>query len=85
MSSKKCLWCSSTISEINGLRTLPEILTDQGIKQETKKMKYFEAKMSYPQFLKYLVPSVLTMIFLSFYTTIDGFFVSRYAGSDALA
>ena len=42
-------------------------------------MKYFEAKMSYPQFLKYLVPSVLTMIFLSFYTTIDGFFVSRQA------
>ena len=34
-------------------------------------MKYFEAKMSYPQFLKYLVPSVLTMIFLSLYTTID--------------
>lgn len=85
MNSKKCLWCSSTISEINDLRTLPEILTDQGGKQETKKMKYFEAKMSYPQFLKYLVPSVLTMIFLSFYTTIDGFFVSRYAGSDALA
>ena len=28
MSSKKCLWYSSTISEINGLRTLPEILTD---------------------------------------------------------
>ena len=48
-------------------------------------MKCFEEKMSYPQFLKYLVPSVLTMIFLSFYTTIDGFFVSRYAGSDALA
>lgn len=36
-------------------------------------MKCFEEKMSYPQFLKYLVPSVLTMIFLSFYTTIDGF------------
>lgn len=48
-------------------------------------MKCFEEKISYPQFLKYLVPSVLTMIFLSFYTTIDGFFVSRYAGSDALA
>ena len=48
-------------------------------------MKCFEEKMSYPQFLKYLIPSVLTMIFLSFYTTIDGFFVSRYAGSDALA
>ena len=48
-------------------------------------MKYFEEKISYPQFLKYLVPSVLTMIFLSFYTTIDGIFVSHYAGSDALA
>lgn len=41
--------------------------------------------MSYGQYLKSLPPSVLTMIFLSFYTTIDGFFVSRYAGSDALA
>ena len=48
-------------------------------------MKYFDQKISYPQFLRYLVSSVLTMIFLSFYTTIDGFFVSRYAGSDALA
>ena len=48
-------------------------------------MKYFESKMTYIQFLRYLVPSVLTMIFLSFYTTIDGFFVSKYADSDALA
>lgn len=48
-------------------------------------MRCFETRMTYLQFLKYLVPSVLTMIFLSFYTTIDGFFVSRYAGSDALA
>lgn len=48
-------------------------------------MKCFETKMTYFQFLRYLGPSVLTMIFLSFYTTIDGFFVSKYAGSDALA
>lgn len=48
-------------------------------------MNCFETKMTYFQFLRYLVPSVLTMIFLSFYTTIDGFFVSKYAGSDALA
>ena len=48
-------------------------------------MKCFETKMTYFQFLRYLVPSILTMIFLSFYTTIDGFFVSKYAGSDALA
>lgn len=45
----------------------------------------FEKPMNCPQFLKHLIPSVLTMIFLSFYTTIDGFFVSRYDGSDALA
>lgn len=36
-------------------------------------MKYFKEKMTYFQFIKYLVPSVMTMIFLSFYTTIDGF------------
>ncbi len=45
----------------------------------------FSRPMSYGQYMKSLLPSVLTMIFLSFYTTIDGFFVSRYAGSDALA
>ena len=48
-------------------------------------MTCFEAKLTYPQFLRYLMPSVLAMIFLSFYTTIDGFFVSKFAGSDALA
>lgn len=48
-------------------------------------IKEFERKATYGQFLKNLVPSIITMIFLSFYTTIDGFFVSRYAGSDALA
>ena len=48
-------------------------------------MKCFETKMTYGQFIRYLLPSILTMIFLSFYTTIDGFFVSKYAGSDALA
>lgn len=48
-------------------------------------MKCFETQMTYTRFLRYLVPSILTMIFLSFYTTIDGFFVSQYAGSDALA
>ena len=48
-------------------------------------IKEFEKKATYGQFLKNLVPSIITMIFLSFYTTIDGFFVSKYAGSDALA
>ena len=48
-------------------------------------MDIFEKKMSYGQYIKYLMPSIMTMIFLSFYTTIDGFFLSKYAGSDALA
>lgn len=48
-------------------------------------MDIFEKKMSYGQYIRYLMPSVMTMIFLSFYTTIDGFFLSKYAGSDALA
>lgn len=45
----------------------------------------FSKKQTYNQFLKYLFPSIATMIFLSFYTTIDGFFVSRYVNADALA
>lgn len=48
-------------------------------------MNIFSKPMSYRQFFKFLIPSILTMVFLSFYTTIDGFFVSKYAGSDALA
>ncbi len=45
----------------------------------------FSKKQTYPQFLKHIFPSIATMIFLSFYTTIDGFFVSRYVNADALA
>ena len=45
----------------------------------------FTKKQTYPQFLGYILPSIITMIFLSFYTTIDGFFVSRYVSADALA
>lgn len=48
-------------------------------------IKEFERKATYRQYLKNLLPSIMTMIFLSFYTTIDGYFVSKYAGSDALA
>lgn len=47
--------------------------------------KAFTKKQSYGEFLKYVAPSIVTMVFLSFYTTIDGFFVSRYVNSDALA
>ena len=45
----------------------------------------FSKKQNYIEFLRYVFPSIITMVFLSFYTTIDGFFVSRYVNSDALA
>lgn len=45
----------------------------------------FSKKQNYLQFLKFVAPSIATMIFLSFSTTIDGFFVSRFVNSNALA
>ena len=42
-------------------------------------------RMSYPYFLKYILPSILSAAAISFFTTIDGFFVSRYVGPDPLA
>ncbi len=45
----------------------------------------FREHLSYGQYLKYILPSIVSMVFLSFYTTIDGFFVSRFVNSDALA
>ena len=42
-------------------------------------------RMTYPQFLKYILPSILSAAAISFFTTIDGFFVSRYVGPDPLA
>ena len=45
----------------------------------------FSKKQTYFEFIKYVLPSIVSMIFLSFYTTIDGFFVSRFVNSDALA
>ncbi len=47
--------------------------------------EFFSKKQTYPQFIRYVTPSIITMIFLSFYTTIDGFFVSRFVNSNALA
>ena len=45
----------------------------------------FTNSLSYKEYLKYLAPSIVSMVFLSFYTTIDGFFVSRYVNANALA
>lgn len=45
----------------------------------------FTERQTYPQFLRFLLPSIVSMVTLSFYTTIDGFFASRYVGAHALA
>lgn len=45
----------------------------------------FTRPQSYGAFLAYIFPSMVTMIFLSFYTTIDGFFASRFINKEALA
>lgn len=45
----------------------------------------FANSITYKEYIRYLLPSVISMVFLSFYTTVDGFFVSRFVGSDALA
>lgn len=45
----------------------------------------FSKKFTYFQFLKFVTPAIISMVFLSLYTIIDGIFVSRLVGSDALA
>lgn len=45
----------------------------------------FKEKWTYKQFWKYVLPSVLSMLFMSLYTIVDGLFVARYVGTKALA
>lgn len=47
--------------------------------------KIFTKKFSYKDFLIFIAPAVISMIFISLYTIIDGIFVSVLVGSDALA
>jgi len=42
-------------------------------------------KMNTKQLLIFALPTILMMIFMSFYTIVDGIFVARYVSSDALA
>ena len=45
-------------------------------------MKKFDKELNYKRYIKYLLPSILTMVLVSFYTTIDGFFVSHSSGGE---
>ncbi|MFD3158012.1 MATE family efflux transporter [Haloimpatiens sp. FM7330] len=45
----------------------------------------FSQKTSFKEFFKFIYPPILSMLFLSLYTIMDGVFVSRKIGSNALA
>lgn len=45
----------------------------------------FSQKTSLKEFLEFIFPPILSMLFLSLYTIMDGIFVSNKVGSDALA
>lgn len=45
----------------------------------------FSIHTSYKSFFKFVLPSVLSMLFISLYTIVDGIVVSRFVGTTALA
>ena len=47
--------------------------------------KLFSKKLSFMEFIKFVSPAIISMIFISLYTIIDGIFVAQFVGSDALA
>lgn len=42
-------------------------------------------ELSFPELFRFALPSIVMMMFLSLYTIVDGLFVSRFVGSDALS
>lgn len=42
-------------------------------------------EMSFPQLFRFALPSIVMMVFMSLYSIVDGLFVSRFVGSDALS
>lgn len=48
-------------------------------------LKSLDIKISRASLLKFALPTIISNIFMSFYSTIDGMFVSYYVGTDALS
>ena len=42
-------------------------------------------ELSFPELFRFALPSIVMMVFMSLYTIVDGLFVSRFVGSDALS
>ena len=49
------------------------------------KMKENKGQGLIKKFLKFIVPSILSMWIFAFYTIVDGFFVAKGVGPEALA
>ncbi len=47
--------------------------------------QFLEKNINLKHFIKYVAPSVLMFLFISLYSIIDGFFVGKYVGTNALA
>lgn len=47
--------------------------------------KTISAEFTFIKLLKFTLPSMIMMIFLSLYTIVDGFFVARFVGTNALS
>ncbi|MEG1992405.1 MAG: MATE family efflux transporter, partial [Acetivibrio sp.] len=45
----------------------------------------YEKKITTSNLLKFTLPSIIMMVFMSLYTITDGIFVSRFLGSNALS
>lgn len=60
---------------------LVNILIKGGFQMENT----FSQKSSVKEFLKFIIPPIISMLFLSLYTIMDGVFVSHKIGSNALA
>ncbi|MEG2908746.1 MAG: MATE family efflux transporter, partial [Erysipelotrichaceae bacterium] len=45
----------------------------------------FNESWSYKQFMKFVLPSILTMACVSFYSVVDSFFVANYVSTNAMA
>jgi putative MATE family efflux protein len=45
----------------------------------------FKKDISFKKFIMFLIPSIAVMAFMSTYAIVDGYFISKYVSSDALA
>ena len=60
-------------------------LEAQALQQDSELYQIFGKAFKKREFFKFVFPSMITMLFVSLYSIVDGIFVSNYVGSNALA